>query len=168
MIIKGNEKITVPANTSMKVVCLPESDSKVVITLEQGASIEYRELAEKPVKSDVEIIHKGRDSTSRAIIGAIVSSGKYSSRTIIRIMDKAENSDVKLEQRALVIGDAIVEQKPELDINNRNVKAGHAASVERPGKEMLFYLKSRSMKNPEKLIVDAFRNRILGEAAYSD
>lgn len=139
----------------------PNKESKIRLILEENSKVVYRELSEGNIESNVEIVHEGRNSISRVIIGSIIRNGFSKTRTIIRILEQAEGSDAKLEQKCLIIGKGHIEQKPELDVRNRNVKAGHAASIERPGEEELFYLRSRGINNPEDLIIESFKTQIM-------
>lgn len=85
---------------------------------------------------------KGR-ITVRAVVGAGAS---VKIRGIIRIAEKAQETDTHLELRVLTLDEtasAIVE--PELEIEANNVKAGHGASVGPVDPEQILYLRSRRL-----------------------
>ncbi len=154
-------EVVIGKGEKREVVDRIEEDSEVRIVLEDDSEIVYRQLAERPVKTEVEIIHKGMNSKSEAVVAGIVRSGRYSSRVVLRIGENAEGSEGRFEIKALVLGDGVVEQRPELDVRNRNVRAGHSASIEKAGDEEMFYLRSRGIRNPKEVFVQAFREKVL-------
>lgn len=104
--------------------------------------------------------HRAPETVSRnESRGVVRSGGRAVFKGMIKIDRVAHRADAHLNQRTLLIGDqAFAKSLPELEIDQGDVKAGHAATVSTLDEEALFYLATRGIDRPhaEKLIADGF------------
>lgn len=106
------------------------------------------------------INHKGRNTKSRSDVrGALKDLAKLAPHGNVRIEKEAGGSDVFLTEHILLLDNgAEADPVPALEIETRDVKAGHSASVSHIDKELIFYLMTRGIDEPEvrKMIVLGF------------
>jgi len=149
-----NLKIFVSGNASLNLrAYLNGEDSK----------IELREvfLAEgENIKLITRIIHVNKNNKSKMLVKGVLKgrSSVFFDGNIV-IGKKASNSEGFQKSEVLILGNNCeYKALPELEIENQNVKCGHAATIGRINKEMLFYLMSRGMseKEAETEIVNGF------------
>lgn len=104
--------------------------------------------------------HRAPETVSRnESRGVVRSGGRAVFKGMIKIDRVARRADAHLGQRTLLIGDqAFAKSLPELEIDQSDVKAGHAATVSTLDEEVLFYLATRGIGRPqaERLIADSF------------
>ena len=104
--------------------------------------------------------HSGRDTVSRMVSkGAVKDQAHGFFWGMIRMEPGCDGADGYLEEHNLLLSDrAKIDAVPGLEIGHHNVKAGHAATMERVDEEKLFYLASRGIPKEEgmKLIVEGF------------
>jgi len=115
---------------------------------------------EDEVKSQLSIIHRKPNLTSRVNIKAVVfDKANFDLEAKLIIDDGASNSDTYLKVDALIMDDgARARAVPSLEIKEDNVKGGHGATVGQVNREQVHYMMSRrfSKTDAEKLIVEAF------------
>jgi len=83
----------------------------------------------------------------------------FSFRGNVKIEKGAKGADAYLRSDALLFDDAKMgDDTPALEILEKDVKAGHAATVGKVDAQMLFYLMSRgiSRKQAEEMLVEGF------------
>ncbi len=111
--------------------------------------------------------HRAPETISRnESRGVVRSGGRAVFKGMIKIDRVARKADAHLGQRTLLIGDqAFAKSLPELEIDQSDVKAGHAATVSTLDEEALFYLASRgiSRAHAEQLIAGGFLRSMLSD-----
>lgn len=114
------------------------------------------------VKSEIKIIHRKPNITSRVHIKAVVfDNSKFDIEPLLIIEKGASNTDTYLKVDCLVMSDgAFARAVPSLEIKENEVKGGHGATIGYIDPEMIHYLKSRGLtqEQSEELIVEAFVN----------
>jgi len=123
-------------------------------------------LADKDqVKLNVNIDHIAPDTTSDTLIKSVLTDravgGFYG---LVSIKKGAKNTDTFFREDALLLSDtAKAEAIPSLEIDENEVKAGHASTVGPVDEEQLFYLMSRGIirKEAESLVVKGFFHPVL-------
>ena len=116
------------------------------------------------VTFNVNIVHKAPDTISRVDIRAVLfDKAQFSNDGLIRIDQGAKKADGFYSSKVLLFDDAKGRSVPSLEIDENELKAGHASSVGRPRAEEIFYLRSRGLTQDEaeKLIVSGFFEPIL-------
>ena len=82
----------------------------------------------------------------------------------VDINEAAANSSAEQLYRAILLSeDAKAFVKPQLEINNRHIKASHGASIGRLDEETLFYLRSRGFSKAfaESILVTSLAAEVL-------
>ncbi len=112
------------------------------------------------IKSEIKIIHKKPNITSRVHIKAVVfDNAKFDVEPLLIIEKGASNTDTYLKVDCLVMSDtAFARAVPSLEIKENEVKGGHGATIGYIDPEMIHYLKSRGLtkEQSEELIIEAF------------
>jgi len=118
-------------------------------------------LADKnEVKLNVNIDHIAPDTNSDTLIKSVLTDravGRFYG--LVSIKKGAKNTDTFFREDALLLSDtAKAEAIPSLEIDENEVKAGHASTVGPVDEEQLFYLMSRGItrKEAESLVVKGF------------
>lgn len=110
------------------------------------------------------IYHKAPKTKSRVNIrGVFRDRSQFNNEGLIHIKKGAKGSDGFFTSKVLLFDDAKGRSVPSLEIDENELKAGHASTVGRPDEQQLFYLRSRGLteKQAEKLIVAGFFEPIL-------
>lgn len=114
---------------------------------------------------DTEVVHESRETKSDLVVKSVLfgrSALDYSGKIIIN--QNAQLANAYLANHNLLFSDeAKVRSIPALEIMADDVKAGHAATMGKPDKEMLFYLMSRGLdkSGAEKLLIEGFFRDVL-------
>ncbi|MCH8821415.1 SufD family Fe-S cluster assembly protein [Patescibacteria group bacterium] len=117
------------------------------------------------VKVEINIVHVAKDTTSDTFIKAVLTDsaiGKFYG--LVGIKKGAKNTNTFFREDALLLSDsAKAEAIPSLEIDENEVKAGHASTVGPVDPEMLFYLMSRGIahNHARKLIVQGYFDVVL-------
>ncbi len=103
------------------------------------------------VKVNVNIEHVAPDTNSDTLIKSVLTDkavgGFYG---MVKIKKGAKNTDTYFREDALLLSDtAKAEAIPSLEIDENEVKAGHASTVGPVDEEQLFYLMSRGITRKE-------------------
>lgn len=95
--------------------------------------------------------HKARNTRSRSDVrGALKDLAKLAPHGNVKIEKQAHGSDAFLTEHILILNaGAEADPVPALEIETRDVKAGHSASVSHMGEEQVFYLLARGIDEPE-------------------
>jgi Fe-S cluster assembly protein SufD len=116
------------------------------------------------VKLDVNIEHAAPDTSSDTLIKSVLTDrsqgGFYG---LVKINKGAKNTNTFFREDALLLSDtAKAEAIPSLEIDENEVKAGHASTVGPVDEEQLFYLESRGItrKEANQLLVKGFLSHI--------
>ena len=112
------------------------------------------------VRVEINIDHVATDTTSDTVIKSVLSDRAVGGFFgLVRIVKGARNTNTFFREDALLLsGNAKAEAVPSLEIDENEVKAGHASTVGPVDPEMLFYLLSRGItqKIARKLIVQGY------------
>lgn len=108
----------------------------------------------------VQIEHKKPNTVSKVWVKSIMADeSQQEMKGIIKIENGASGSDSYLSHRTLLLShQAKSKTTPLLEIDEDDVKAGHAATTSKIDPEQLFYLRSRGLSEPEakKTIIKGF------------
>jgi Fe-S cluster assembly protein SufD len=114
---------------------------------------------------EVYITHTGKNTKSKVNVRAVMrGKSTFDFRGNVRIENGAKGADAYLRSDALLFDDAKMgDDTPALEILERDVKAGHAATIGKVDEVMLFYLMSRGISKvqAEKLLIAGFTQPIL-------
>lgn len=109
--------------------------------------------------------HIGEHTTSDMLTkGVLKDKARGVYRALTDIEDKARNTTAFQRENTLLLSpQARIDAIPELEIEETEVQAGHAATVGQIDEEELFYLMSRGLteQSATKLVVDGFFDPIL-------
>ena len=112
------------------------------------------------VRVEINIDHVAPDTTSDTLIKSVLSDKAVGGFFgLVKIVKGAKNTNTFFREDALLLSDnAKAEAVPSLEIDENEVKAGHASTVGPVDPEMLFYLLSRGItqKTARKLIVQGY------------
>lgn len=90
---------------------------------------------------------------------------------LIHVRPNGKETDAYQTNRNLVLSDhAKADSKPELEIENNDVRCSHAASVGQINEEEVFYLQSRGItpREAERLIVNGFFEDVVGRVRQEE
>ena len=112
------------------------------------------------VRVEINIDHVATDTTSDTVIKSVLSDRAVGGFFgLVKILKGARNTNTFFREDALLLsGNAKAEAVPSLEIDENEVKAGHASTVGPVDPEMLFYLLSRGITHntARKLIVQGY------------
>lgn len=114
---------------------------------------------QKRVVCNTNVIHKGINTKSLTTMrGVFFDSSSFSNDGMVRIDKGAKGSDGYFSSKILLFDDAKGRSVPSLEIDENELKAGHASTVGRPDPSHLFYLQSRGLSEAEaiKLVVSGY------------
>lgn len=109
--------------------------------------------------------HAVPDCTSRELFRHILdheSTGVFQGKVVVR--QHAQKTDGAMKSQAIMLGDdAVMNNKPELEIFADDVVCGHGATVGQLDDDQVFYLRARGLSKPEaeSLLLEAFANEAL-------
>jgi len=145
-----------------------KSERLDIILAGEGAEIEVIGLlmanGERQTAFEVFITHAAPRTKSKVNVRAVLrNKSTFAFRGNVRIEKGAKGADAYLRSDALLFDEAKMgDDTPALEILERDVKAGHAATVGKVDEQMLFYLMSRGLgkRQAEKLLIEGFVNPI--------
>lgn len=158
IILKKDEKRLIP-------ILLSANQERIDVNLVgEGSEIEVvglvlgKKADEKAL--EVYITHMGKNTKSKVNVRAVLKNrSTFAFRGNVKIEKGAKGADAYLRSDALLFDEAKMgDDTPALEILERDVKAGHAATVGKVDEQMLFYLMSRGItrKQAENILVDGF------------
>lgn len=119
------------------------------------------------VKVAINIDHAAPDTTSDTLIKSVLNDSAVGSfYGLVNIKKGAKNTNTFFREDALLLSDtAKAEAIPSLEIDENEVKAGHASTVGPIDEEHMFYLTSRGInqKQARKLIVQGYFSGVLNQ-----
>ena len=129
------------------------------LTIEVANQIEQYYLIETNSSRDVNLcfVHKKPLTTSRVNVCILArKQAKVNLNATVKIEPTAQGSDTRLNILAVTTDQAHIKAAPNLEINNFQVKAGHALTTVHIDDSQLFYLTSRgiSLLKARKLAID--------------
>lgn len=146
-----------------------ETEYKINITLSgEGANVIIAGIflgtGSKKVVCNTTVRHRGKKTKSLTTLrGVFFDNSSLSNDGMVRIDNGAKGSDGYFSSKILLFNDAKGRSVPSLEIDENDLKAGHASTVGRPDPNHLFYLQSRGLSESEaiKLIVSGYFNPVL-------
>ena len=114
---------------------------------------------EKSVVFNTNVVHQAPNTKSLTTIrGVFRNKSAFNNDGMVRINKGAKGADGFFASKILLFDDAKGRSVPSLEIDENDLKAGHASTVGRPDENQLFYLRSRGLseKDAEKLIISGF------------
>lgn len=110
------------------------------------------------------VVHKAPRTFSRTELrGVFREHAVFSNDGMVRIDKGARGADGFFASKIALFDDAKGRSVPSLEIDENDLKAGHASTVGRPPEEQLFYLQSRGLtrEQAEQLIISGFFSPII-------
>ncbi|MDO8537357.1 MAG: SufD family Fe-S cluster assembly protein [archaeon] len=110
------------------------------------------------------VVHTGKNTFSRIDIRAVfLGHSIFSSDGMIHIAKGARGADGYFTSKVLLFDDARGRSVPSLEIDENELKAGHASTIGRPDENQLFYMKARGIPEKEayRLIIEGFFEPVL-------
>jgi len=140
-----------------------ENNIEVSAVLNEGSSLRIVGLflgsGQNSIIFNSNVEHKGKNSFSRTDIrGVFKDHSNFSNDGLVVIRKGAKGADGFFSSKILLFDNAKGRSVPSLEIDENELKAGHASTVGRPDENQLFYLRSRGLseKEAEKLLVSGF------------
>lgn len=118
----------------------------------------------KSVVFNTKVIHTGKNTFSRTDIrGVFFGSSSISNDGLITIQKGSKGADGYFTSKILLFDNAKGRSVPSLEIDENELKAGHASTIGRPDENQILYMRSRGIveKDAEKLIVSGFFESVL-------
>lgn len=110
------------------------------------------------------VIHKAPKTKSLTTIrGVFRNHSSFNNDGMVRINKGSKNADGYFASKILLFDDAKGRSVPSLEIDENELKAGHASTVGRPDENQLFYLRSRGLSEKEatELIIQGFFDPVI-------
>ncbi len=140
-----------------------ETDVSYKVNLEEGSSVHLVGLflgtGRKAITFNTDVTHAGPKTFSRTTLrGVFLNNASISNDGMIRINKGAKGADGYFASKILLFDDAKGRSVPSLEIDENELKAGHASTIGRPDADQLFYMQSRGLseKEAEKLLITGF------------
>jgi Fe-S cluster assembly protein SufD len=125
----------------------------------------YLVTGEQHVDNHTQMAHVKAHCTSRELYKGIVGGkarGVFNGKIVVH--ESAPKTDAKQTNNNLLLSqDASVDTKPQLEINNNDVKCTHGSTIGRLDQDQIFYLRSRGI-DPEgarSLLMYAFASEVI-------
>lgn len=163
LIIKKNQNMLIPfellkSSEKIEVVLAGENAQVEIAGLVVGKGNENKEI-------ETNIVHAAPNTKSIVNVRAVLRDRSlFSFQGNVKIEKGAKGADAYLRSDVLLFDDAKMgDDTPALEILEKDVKAGHAATVGKVDSEMMFYLMSRGMSKimAEKMLIEGFIQPIL-------
>ncbi len=137
----------------LEVVLAGENASVEVVGLVLGKGNDEKSL-------EAYITHAAPNTKSNVNVRSVLRDrSTFAFRGNVKIEKGAKGSNAYLRSDALLFDDAKMgDDTPALEIDEQEVKAGHAATIGKVDEEMIFYLMSRGLTRDqsERMIIDGF------------
>jgi Fe-S cluster assembly protein SufD len=116
--------------------------------------------------------HRAPHCTSDLLYkGALKANARAVYSGLIHVRPEGAETDAYQTNRNLILSDdALADSKPELEIENNDVRCSHAASVGQIDENEIFYLQTRGLDraSAERLIARGFFEEVLGRVGRTD
>ncbi|HLD02022.1 MAG TPA: SufD family Fe-S cluster assembly protein [Patescibacteria group bacterium] len=119
---------------------------------------------ENAITFNTSVTHKGkRTKSNTSLRGVFFDRASIRNDGLVRIEKNAKGSDGYFASKILLFDDAKGRSVPSLEIDENDLKAGHASTVGRPDEQQMFYLQSRGLseKEAQRLIISGFFDPLL-------
>lgn len=165
IVVKKNENKIVPF------VWINDSEKEVYVDAQlvgERASLQivgiFLGTGSSSVIFNTNVVHKAKNTKSLTTIrGVFKDRSSFENDGLVRINNGAKGADGFFSSKVLLFDDAKGRSVPSLEIDENELKAGHASTVGRPDEDQLFYLRSRGLseKQAEELIISGFFESLL-------
>ncbi|MBI2431175.1 MAG: SufD family Fe-S cluster assembly protein [Candidatus Levybacteria bacterium] len=125
----------------------------------------------KSVVFNTHVVHEAPNTKSLTTIrGVFKNHASFNNDGMVRINKGAKNADGYFASKILLFDNAKGRSVPSLEIDENELKAGHASTVGRPDENQLFYLRSRGLSEKEaaNLIVTGFFEPVIALLSNED
>lgn len=129
----------------------------------EGASLTivgiFYGMGNKSVVFNTNVTHEAPKTKSLTTMrGVFKERASFTNDGMVRINRGAKGADGYFASKVLLFDDAKGRSVPSLEIDENELKAGHASTIGRPDAEQLFYLRSRGLseKEAEELLITGF------------
>ncbi len=160
IIVKKNEKKILPF------VWVNGEEEAVLINAQltgEGANLQivgvFLGTDAHSVVFNTSVTHEAKNTKSLTTIrGVFKNTSSFTNDGMVRINRGAKNADGYFASKILLFDDAKGRSVPSLEIDENELKAGHASTVGRPDENQLFYLRSRGLSEVDasQLLVTGF------------
>lgn len=120
---------------------------------------------DKEVNIKINVTHEAPNTKSEIILkGALQDESKVSFEGLVKIKKEAKGTNTWMATHLLILSDhARGRAIPSLEIEENDIKAGHAATVGRVNDLELFYMQSRGLSatQAKNLIVEGFLSSVI-------
>lgn len=163
-IVKKNETLILPY------FWVDDEDSDVILEIRlagEGASATIVAGflgSKKSIVFNTKVIHEAPKTKSFTLLrGVFRNTSIFENDGLVKIAKGAVGSDGYFASKILLFDNAKGKSIPSLEIDENDLKAGHASTVGRPDAEQIFYLRSRGLSEKEavELIVTGFFRPLL-------
>ncbi len=172
IVVKKNEEKVVPF------VWINGSENEVSVDARlvgEGASLKivgiFLGTDSSSIIFNTSVVHEAPNTKSLTTLrGVFRNRAIFNNDGMVRINKGAKGADGFFASKILLFDDAKGRSVPSLEIDENELKAGHASTVGRPDENQLFYLRSRGLseKEAEQLIVTGFFEPIVRLLAPSE
>ncbi len=149
----------------LEVVLAGENSSVEVVGLVLGKGTDEKSL-------EAYITHAAPNTKSNVNVRSVLRDrSTFAFRGNVKIEKGAKGADAYLRSDTLLFDDAKMgDDTPALEIDEQEVKAGHAATIGKVDEQMIFYLMSRGLSRDqsERMIIDGFIEPIRDVIARSE
>jgi Fe-S cluster assembly protein SufD len=167
---KINRKITMDKNSEIDFYNIyagaGNKESETTAELFENSSFRLKNIlmAHKQIQNhSIKVIHKEKNSKSDLQCRGILSESTLTIKGLIKIEQKADESEGFQKSDMLILDDSQAISIPELEILNNNVKCSHGSSISRLDLEKIFYLQTRgiSQEDAKQVMINAFLSSAL-------
>lgn len=156
VIIDNGENHDITVNGKLTLISILTKDTTTTRTIRlEGKGSSYEELTifagDKTFNITSNVINNAEESTANVNVrGVLTGRGKANIVGNMKIVRGAKKSDSRLAQHVLLASsDTRAETLPNLEIDENDVQAGHAATVRPLNSDHIFYLTSRGLSEQE-------------------
>lgn len=113
----------------------------------------------KTIVFNTDVTHEGLHTKSLTFVRAVFKdTASFNNDGMVRIHKGAKNANGYFNSKVLLFDDAKGRSVPSLEIDENEVKAGHASTIGRPDENQMFYLQSRGLteREAQELIITGF------------
>ncbi|MBI4144734.1 SufD family Fe-S cluster assembly protein [Candidatus Woesearchaeota archaeon] len=174
-----NHRITISEGARVRLVSVftqPRAVQRTIELVGKGASYEEHDILVGTEKDEIavtsDVTNAAPDTTTKVSMqGVLDGCAKASCVGNMKIIKGATKADSRLSQHILLLSpEAKADTQPNLEIDENDVHAGHAATVRPIDQDSLFYLRSRGISEAEarRMLVLGFITPFLASLDAAD
>jgi len=146
----------------MKILNLKEINRDIEIRSDQEVRYAFVGRNKDSVLAKLNIFHKLPNKNSKIYVRVVLfDESRFDLETMLHIKKGARNTDTYFKAQVLLMSDeASARVVPSLEIEENEVKAGHAATITQVDKNQIYYLMSRGLtkEESENMLIESFLN----------